>query len=451
MNAAAIALLLAWTLFAFGAVYPWAFLPALLLSLVGALRSTRFSEMRIADTRVVDGALLVVVAILLLQLVPLPPALLGLLSPNEVAYLDRVSLTPVSATAWRHLALDTHRWSVDGGSLIAAICTFWWVRSTLSSRSTRALTRYIAWMGLAVAVVALVQPALATNGRIYGFWQPESQSAHPVGPIVGRSHFAAWVMLAWPLVVGGLIAHARLHWRPTRHGIAQILGDTRAQWLVAAAALLAASLLITESRAGLLGFLLAVGVMVVRTWGRISRSGRIGILVLLGGLVVATSMWASPDAVLNRFDAAYSGVDGGRPWIWRETWELVRDFPLTGIGLGAFEVVMPAYQTTSFIVLINHAHNQYLHLLAEGGALLVAPLSVAVLGFVVVGWRRIRADHSPMVHVRDGALAGLVGLAMFGMVDVPSLTPAVLLLAATSAGLVLSPPVASAPPPKDAD
>ena len=37
MNAAAIALLLAWTLFAFGGVYPWAFIPSLALCVIGAL------------------------------------------------------------------------------------------------------------------------------------------------------------------------------------------------------------------------------------------------------------------------------------------------------------------------------------------------------------------------------------------------------------------------------
>jgi O-antigen ligase len=112
-------------------------------------------------------------------------------------------------------------------------------------------------------------------------------------------------------------------------------------------------------------------------------------------------------------------------------------FPLTGIGLGTYDVVMPAYQTGSFATLLNHAHNQYLHLLAEGGILFAVPLVCALLSFVIMAWRRLQQDQTATVHLRQGALAGLVGLAVLSVFEVALLTPAVMFLAAVCAGIVV--------------
>jgi O-antigen ligase len=439
MNAAALVLLLAWTLFAFGGVYTWAFVPALIVSVLGVTVTRAFTS-RTPDRvmRVLDVALWCSVLAALVQLVPLPGALRDLLSPQESQYFARILLVAPDSGDWRPLSLVPQGWVFGVGVLAATIATFWWARASLHSRQVRDLVRWVAWIALAVAVVALIQPAVFPSNKIYGFWTPESRGAHPVGPIVSRNHFAAWVVLAWPLIVGYLIAHASIHWRhvPARK-VALILGDTRALWLLVSAALLAAALLITESRAGVMGFAVAALVMVARTWKRSGTRGRLGIMGLVVALVLAVSLWASPAAVMNRFDSAWSGADGGRPEIWRETRGVIALFPITGIGLGAFDVVMPVYQQIAHTILINHAHNQYLHVMAEGGLLVGIPLAVALLTFVLIGRRRLGADTTAMVHVREGAMAGLCGLALLGLFDVPSLTPAVILLAAVNAAIVV--------------
>ena len=98
---------------------------------------------------------------------------------------------------------------------------------------------------------------------------------------------------------------------------------------------------------------------------------------------------------------------------------------------------MPAYQTGSFATLLNHAHNQYLHLLAEGGVLLAVPLVLAALSFALLAWRRLHEDQTASIHVRQGALAGLIGLAVLSVFEVALLTPAVMFLAAVNAGIVV--------------
>lgn len=432
---AALILLLAWSLFAFGAVYDWALAPAALVAVAGAAWSFRSPLRRRAW---LDLWLILLAGVALLQLVPLPDAARALLSPGQAGYLARVSLAPPPAGAWVPLSLVPGAWLFGAGALVAGIATFLWARDTLESRGVRRVVRGIAWMALAVSAFALIQPALFPTGGIYGFWDPIASGTRPAGPIVGRPHFASWVILAWPLTVGYLFSHVQTHWRSRRVArSAAILGDTRAWWLLLSIAMMIAAVLVTQSRSGVIGLGVAGLVLLLEAWRRTGVAGRAGLVGFLAVVTLAVGLWATPDAVLYRFEYAWSGVDGGRPQIWDQVWVLVRDFRIAGIGLGAFDVVMPAYQTSAFVALINHAHNQYLHLLAEGGLLLAVPAAGAAVTFLGTAWLRMRRDRTALVHVRHGAFAGLAGLAVQSLFETPMLTPAVMFLAAVCAALVV--------------
>ncbi len=432
---AALILLLAWSLFAFGAVYDWALAPAVLVAIAGGAWSLRMPRRRRAW---LDVWLLWLAGVAVLQLIPLPGAVRALLSPGQAGYFARVSLAPPADGAWLPLSLYPGAWLFGAGAVVAGIATFLWTRDALESRGVRRVLRAIAWMALAVSAFALVQPTLFPTGQIYGFWDPIASGTRPTGPIVSRPHFASWVILAWPLTVGYLFSHARSHWQNRRASRgAAILGDARAWWLLLSIALMVAAVLVTHSRSGVIGLGVGGVVLLLTAWRGTTVAGRVGLVGFLAVVTVAASLWATPDAVIYRFEHAWSGVDGGRPLIWDQVWMLIRDFRLAGIGLGAFDVVMPAYQTSAFVVLINHAHNQYLHLLAEGGLLLAVPAVGAIVTFLGTAWRRIREDHTALVHARHGALAGLAGLAVQSIFETPLLTPAVMFLAAVSAAVVV--------------
>ncbi len=431
---AALTLLLGWSLFAFGAVYPWAFAPAAAVATAGGLftlvtRRDRWSWL--------DVSVVAVVAVALFQLIPLPESLRLLLSPHSADHVARMQLVPPTAGAWAPLTLYPGAWLFGAGTCAAAAGLFVWTRDGLDSRGVRRLIRAVTWMSLMASILALIQPALFPNGLVYGFWTPESEGASPAGPLISRNHFASWIILAWPLTVGYIVAHGRSHWRDRRVARAVlVLSDARAFWLILAAAMMLAALLVTQSRSGAIGFAAALVVFGSFVWTRTGTGGRFG---LAGGLVLVAllgSLWANPSGVLTRFDRAYSGLDGGRPDIWAHSVRLFTEFPVTGIGLGSFEVVMPAYQT-SFATLLNHAHNQYLHLLVEGGLLLAVPLVLLITLLCGTAWRRLRQDQTAMADVRHGACAGLVGLAVQSIVEVPFLTPAVVLLAAVSAAVLV--------------
>lgn len=71
---------------------------------------------------------------------------------------------------------------------------------------------------------------------------------------------------------------------------------------------------------------------------------------------------------------------------------------------------MLVYQQSDRRLFFNQAHNQYLQFAAEGGLILLVPLICAAVLFACAAARRLNQDRTPMVWVRAGAVAGLVGV-----------------------------------------
>jgi O-antigen ligase len=71
---------------------------------------------------------------------------------------------------------------------------------------------------------------------------------------------------------------------------------------------------------------------------------------------------------------------------------------------------MLVYQRSDRTLFFNQAHNQYLQLAAEGGVLLLLPLSVAAAAFAAAVHRGLAADRSSMFWIRAGASAGVIGV-----------------------------------------
>jgi hypothetical protein len=94
-------------------------------------------------------------------------------------------------------------------------------------------------------------------------------------------------------------------------------------------------------------------------------------------------------------------------------------FPVFGTGLGTIGKAMLVYQTASRPWMYAQAHNDYLQLLAEGGALVVIP-ALVVLSLVLVTIRRrltLAADQPLTRWIRTGAVAGLAGIAAQSAVE----------------------------------
>jgi putative inorganic carbon (hco3(-)) transporter len=148
-------------------------------------------------------------------------------------------------------------------------------------------------------------------------------------------------------------------------------------------------------------------------------------------------MYANLGALAMRMQETTELGEWGRRVIWRDTVAMIRDFPLTGVGAGAFKRGMLVYQEGSRQFFFNHAHNEYLQLAAEGGLLLAVPAALAlVVGCATIA-ERLRADHTPVFWIRVGAVSGLIAVAVQSIFDTSLRTPADGVLFAVIAAMAL--------------
>jgi putative inorganic carbon (hco3(-)) transporter len=303
-------------------------------------------------------------------------------------------------------------------------------------------------VGLVIAALALAQDATA-GGLMYWRWRPMQEGAPPFGPFVNRNYFATWAVMAVPVCIGYLTAHAAAHPGPAAHAnwrrkaVAWI--DGRAALLLVSAALLILALAASLSRSGMLGLVVAlvVGGELARRHegGLLTRAARPAMLVVaVGALAIFLVLTqVGPSAIAARVAAADVAV-ADRVTIWRDTLPVIRDFWMTGTGIGTYATAMAVYQRSSPGVLFNHAHNHYLQVTAEGGLLLIVPVLLAVGAFARVAWRRLRADRSGMFWIRAGAASGLAGVAVQSLWETGLTLPANAVLAALLAAIVVHAP-----------
>ena len=440
-------MLIAWGALAFGAVYPWAYTPLLLgCAAAGALglflhRAKPFSRMNQA---VVVG-LLCVAAAGVVQVIPLPAGVLKTVSPATDAFLRTYDLTyafggsveDVSGSeggaggVWHPLSLDPRASLVGLGFLAAFTLLLAGLTRALSlSRSrVRRLAALIVAFGVLLALVGIVQKAMvgdhAWGGmKIYGFWAPANLLSTPFGPYVNKNHFAGWMLMALPLALGlafGLaeqgIRHLQGGWRSAVLWLSSPDGG-RVQLILLAALVMGASLLMTRSRSGVGGLVVAIVLLSVFA-GRRFGSARAGLAAMASFAVLFFTVFVLAGAdfaarIVNRLDAIEL-----RRNIWTDSAAVLRDFPVAGTGLNTFGTAMIGYQTTQRDQHFQEAHNDYLQVLVEGGVLVALPALAAFLLTVRAIRRRFIAgdDDALTFWIRAGATVGLVAIAAQAFVE----------------------------------
>lgn len=399
---------------------------------------------RAAHTRLLDGAVILLLSACALQVLPLPRTLVSLLSPAALPMERAFAL--VEPSGLRPLSIRPVH-TLSAGVILGGICLlFFTARRVFDTGGVRTVSRVVALTGLVLAAVALAQNATARGLMYWRFAAPREGPA-PFGPFTNRNHFATWAILGLTLSVGYLAAHAAAH-PPGKGGgwRARILAalDARAWMLVAASMLLIVATAVSLSRSGIIAITVALisCVLLMRSHtggsGRSSRGvGYAAIVAGAGGLGVLTQV--GPGALHARFGAAGTAV-ADRLAIWHDTLPVMRDFWLAGTGAGTFQTAMAVYQRSRPEVIFNQAHNHYLQVAAEGGILMGLPALLALGALVKAGRDSLRADRSPMYFVRAGAAAGLLGIAVQSVWETGLTIPANAALAAVVAAVLVHRP-----------
>jgi O-antigen ligase len=411
--------LTAWGALAFGAVYPWASLP--LFSASAAVGGAMFLQRKgTGKTEILLAvALALLVAAVALQLVPVSVSSIRWISPETDVILRRYAIGyPASRAAYplsREPRATMHGLAAAGALSVLLLG----LARSLTRDDTLHIARDVSILGVVLAVAGIAQKAM-WNGRIYGFWTP-LQPGDSFGPFVNRNHFAGWMLMALPLAVGYFCArvargmqHVKPGWRNRLLWFSS--ADASETILVGFAVLLMAlALTLTMSRSGMLGLLAA---LVISGWfvarRQVTGSRRTIVAAYLIFVALVAAGWTGFDRIAARFAESGAAQAGGRLGIWGDTWRLARRFPIVGTGLNTYGAATLFYQTVDLKQHFAEAHNDYLQLLAEGGALVCIPAGLVVLSFawtVHVRFRDVSVESSDY-WIRIGAVTGILAIAL---------------------------------------
>jgi O-antigen ligase len=287
-----------------------------------------------------------------------------------------------------------------------------------SPRRLKLMARLVVIFGFLLAVYGLMQHFI--NPRTI-FWVREPKQAEPFGPYVNRHHFAGYMELVLAMPLGLMFAGAVARERMLLYAFAS--------------AMMAISLVLTNSRGGLISmvceiiFLAAVSSLARarRREGEELSGGerlraaaaRIGLGFAMLLAVFVGVLYFGGEGALSRMLGTVNSADPttGRAHFWSGTLQIIKDHPLLGTGLGSFGSVYTRYDTGNGTYRLEQAHNDYLQIFSDAGVVGGLLGLVFVVLLFRMALRRLQSRDRFRRGVALGALAGCVGTLVHSFFD----------------------------------
>ena len=281
------------------------------------------------------------------------------------------------------------------------------VQSLRSSTQIKTLAFIFSTYGLGVAMFALVQ-SMTSNGKLSWLRTPRF-GGWIYGPYVNHNHYAGLMEMLLPIPLVFFLIQRAQGWQKAMAAVA--------------AGVMTSTVFLSGSRGGMVAFIVQIAVLAVVLMKQRRRHRTniglglfllmvIGLLIWLGGRELTTRV-----ASIN-LEARKELSGGVRMAIDRDGLRMFARRPVLGWGLGVFPEVYPRYRSFYTNFFINQAHNDYLQLLVEMGA----------LGFATVMWFLVQLYRHALRKVGNwsedingatalAALLGCTGILVHSFVD----------------------------------
>lgn len=382
-------------------------------------------KLSLSSVRPVAILLVCTLALPLMQLVPLPPEWWSGL-PGRDMLLEAARLSG-SPQPWRPLAIVPGATFNAAASLLVPVAVFVLVLQAGEIGRRWAMPTIV---GLITASMVLGLLQFAGAGLNNPFINDSVGQVS--GPMANRNHFA--LMLA----IGCLLCPA---WA--------FFGRRRASWRAPAALglvlIFVLTIIATGSRAGLLLGVVAIclGLFLARDGIRRELKhrpswvlpaftvGAVGMIVI----TILLTVNAERAVAIDRVFSVEIGQDM-RHRAMPTIFEMIRTYSPVGTGFGSFDPVFRIYEPFALLKLtyFNHAHNDWLEVIVDGGLLGLVLLLASVIWWgwaTIAAWRAGRNEDAQLARVGSGILLLIM---VASLVDYPARTPiimALLIMAAT--------------------
>ncbi len=371
--------------------------------------------------------LLCLLGYLLIQMIPLPLFLVKLISPaTHQLYVE--TMGSIDPPGWIPLTIHP-RGTLSEFFRFSAYVAFYILAVQLLTKRTFIKTTIrivIIFAGL-LAILAMVQHFTTApgSGRKIFWFRELTQGGSPFGPYVNRNHYAGWMGMVFPIIFSMFLYYTpKGDNRSFREKWVNIITEERTNTYILLgllAFITSLSIIMTLSRGGIISLCLVAVFFAVIIVTTKPAHGKGFLVITCISILVLFLGWLGWAPVFERFDSIHTadgGISGQRLTIWEDTFNIAKDFPATGSGFGTFEYIYPKYSHFSGDLIVRHAENDYLELLAEGGtigALLVFWIFLVFFYRSLTAFRKRKDTFS--IYLYLGTLAGIISIFFHGLLD----------------------------------
>ena len=431
--------LLVFTPIAFGSMELWAFsimeLAILLIIILWAIQniigvgSTHSrvnsstlpnSAFRILHSEFIMVFLCIFLLLILFQLLPLPSGLIKILSPRTFEIRHQLLMTnnqlPMTTLSFVPFVTQVNffKWLTLIGLFLFLLR---WRPLELGDRTITHLIIVVMMVGVFESLYGMFE-FFSGHGQILNL-DEEGIVSSVTGTFINRNYFAGYLLMVVPLSIGYLFSREPARRNTSmglRHRLASLDGKTLL--LGFGVIVMIVGLIFSASRMGISSLLLSFTLIsfLFRDPQREKKFSKTSILIF--GLAVLWAAWIGLDAVLSRFIT--STEDFGFRWtIWKNTFQILKDFPLFGSGLGTFTYIFPMYRSFHIQGLATHAENDFLQLASEVGLVGIGLLLILFLflSYKAISGIRLLTYRDSGRYIGIGGLVGILALMFHSLVE----------------------------------
>ncbi len=366
--------------------------------------------------------LLLLLLFMLVQLVPFPVTFVRFISPSS--YDAYAPVLAIGGEQWIPLTIN-QKATLQEFFRISCYSLFYILTIQLLSINGRLKKTVYTAIGLAagIALLAIVQE-VGSPDKIY-WLRAVPDNASPFGPWINPNQFAGFMEMMSPLALGLFLFYKpRVHSDETlREKIVSFFtlpGSNLYLFLGFAAGLMALSVFVSLCRGGILTITLSAFVFMLMHNMKKPKQGRAAVLVIVGCVVMAVC-WFGWDRVIAEFNHGFSSsgeLEDGRFDLWSDSLRIIHSFFFFGSGFGTFIDIFPSFRSFPGNGIFEHAHNDYIELLTDGGIVGFLLAGWFVLAVLSHGWKMIRARRDQYaVLLGIGAFTGIIAMLMHSVTD----------------------------------
>ena len=348
--------------------------------------------------------ILLIFTLFLIELLPVPIHTLQKITPLKFYTDALLNADPNALGQWRPMSLDPNLTLQCLLNLVAPLAVF---MATLKQARED------------VTKVATFLVGVTILEALYGLTQVASGTVSATGTFNYRNAFAGYLVMSLSLSLGltagylnrfgGKVLHllqGEISWRLSLTGLALVV--------------LPLTIIFTQSRMGMMTGLLLLGLSFV-AFGRKLAMKKLLAIFFMGGLFFVTlALMIGVVPSLNRFIEQDAMHDLRWP-IFKATLLGIGQFFPFGSGPGTFSEVFLRFQLDPVLagVFINHAHNEYLEWIFEGGAIAVLAVILFVVIYLAQWLKVVTSKHAwrRLDFLRVGAGLGTLMMMIHCLVD----------------------------------